>query len=159
MADGAQNLVGDSWKYDQDYHRLSEFLGVDKNEREDFGLANKISIIRDWAGINDKKPTLESVANNIHGLKKKLGTQNLGQTLVNELYQAIRLDLDGQRNKKQSQQVPQKIELRKQEKPQGIKQVIAQTIQQSVSGMVKAALQDKKLVEQTIKGSIAEALK
>lgn len=79
------------WKYDPDYHRLAEFLGVDRFDREDFEIAKKIALIADWAGFNKGKDVI-AAQESVTKLRHKLGVQFVGKPLVTELYKIIRLD-------------------------------------------------------------------
>lgn len=84
------DAVGETWKYDPNYHRMAEFLGVDRFDREDYETAKKIAMISDWAGI-DKHGDVDRAQRAITQLRKELGVQFIGKTLVTELYKQVRL--------------------------------------------------------------------
>lgn len=144
--------VGEAWKYNPEYQRASEFLGVNKYDRENADVANKISFIDDWAAKESKSADPNSKLWTIEGLRKKLGFQFIGKNLVNEMYKHIRLDQDRQK-------VGRTPVVRTQAKGNPIQKVVAQTVQQSVAGMVKQALGDKKLIQGTIQNAMKEAMK
>lgn len=91
----AQELYGDEWKYNPEYHRLAEFLEVNKFDREDIDLAKKMSIIWDWARIKKKGNSLEDgsigtsstalSANDWHRLELKVDTTGAAGAHIVEL--------------------------------------------------------------------------
>lgn len=80
--------VGDTWKYHPEYNRMAEFLGIGKSEREDLGVAQKLSYLRDWAGESSK---IDTALWRIRQVAKRMGVNTQGKTLVNDLYQYVRL--------------------------------------------------------------------
>lgn len=157
MADepGRSEPLGDAFRYNPDYHRVAEFLGVDKYDREDYGTASKISIIRDWAGIQSKSETTEGALLAIDDLRKQLGFQFIGKPLVNEMYKAIRLEMDTARANVLYQPIPPKT---KKEKGT-IEEAITEAVQGTITEVVKKAIQAKDFVEKSITGAVQEAVK
>lgn len=90
MPDTYTEPLGDTWRYDPSYHRLADFLGVDKYERDRLEFAEKLSLIADWSGL-DKHGDVMKAMHGIKRLQRELGVQVVGKPLVTELYQAIRL--------------------------------------------------------------------
>ncbi len=41
MSEIRAEVMGDGWKYDPNYNRMCEFLGVDKYDRDNFDIAKK----------------------------------------------------------------------------------------------------------------------
>ena len=39
----------DVYKYDPEYHRFADYMGVDIHKRKDLKIANKLSLLFDWA--------------------------------------------------------------------------------------------------------------
>jgi len=125
----ADDLVGDEWKYNEDYHKTANFLGVDKYDRNDLEVAKRLSFIRDWAEKKNKKNPYDQ----IYQLRKRLGVQDIGPTLVNQLFQHLRLAQDTEKKKK--------IIIKKitpQEKM--VKQSVAKIIQQTLQKVMKEVL-------------------
>jgi len=94
--------VGDSYKYNPDYHKFADFLGVDAELRSDHDLAQKIATIYDWGkenlhGNGDRVDVSMAIKN----LKSFLGTNLQGEELVKKLYQWVRLDRDRRRIEKE----------------------------------------------------------
>lgn len=83
--------VGENWKYNPEYHRLCDFLGINVFDRNEYTLAQKLSVIRDWAG---EKKSINDALWTIKGLQKKLGIQGEGKPLIHQLYEYIRLSND-----------------------------------------------------------------
>ena len=95
-------ILGDAYKYDPEYHRLCDFLGVDRDTRSDYDVAKKISLIADWGkkmagNTNDGV----EIRGEIKSLQRRLGISLQGKTLVNKLYQWVRLDMDRRRIEKE----------------------------------------------------------
>jgi len=89
--------LGDSFQYDPDYNRMCDYLGIDVYERRDLKTAQKVSHLTDWALTKSKSKRLEDAMTKITKLIKDKGINNTnGQTLVNQLYQDVRLKEDVQ---------------------------------------------------------------
>lgn len=146
MSDTYSEPVGEAWKYNQDYHRAADFLGVDKHDRDNFELANKISLIHDYAGMEAGSARTEDALNHMQAMRKKLGVNTQGKTLVNQLYQHVRLEMDRRRSGK-----PQAKSKPTPKKTMSSKNPLAKAIQSSVQNMVKEAISDKKFIEDTVK--------
>lgn len=86
--------LGDVWKYDPDYNRTADFLGIDRFVRENVKVASKISYITDWAYENKKSTKIQDALWEINNLKGRLGVNTQGETLVNQLYEFLRLKND-----------------------------------------------------------------
>lgn len=93
MSEGATEQMGEMWKYDPDYHRMADYLGLDVHARQDYGLAQKISIIRDWAGMQGKNDTTTEALGALQKLKHQLGTNIQGKELIHDMYEHIRLGM------------------------------------------------------------------
>lgn len=89
--------LGDVWKYDPDYNRAADFLGVDKHQREDVKTAQKISFLVDWAVKTKKSAKPEDALWTLNDLRKKLGINNQGESLVGQLFEFVRLKQDRER--------------------------------------------------------------
>jgi hypothetical protein len=98
---GDQNVKTTDYMDDVEYHRVSEFLEVNNEERKDFKLAEKIGYLYDWAkeetGSEDRIKRLEA----IKGLQKRLGIWQTGKETIKKLYQYVRLDQDRKRIEKE----------------------------------------------------------
>lgn len=91
----------DTFLFDPKFHRLADFLGVDKYKRDDPKLAQKVAFLSDWAEDNSKSDDFPVILKTLIGLKKDLGTTLRGETLVRELYKWTRLDADSKRIEQQ----------------------------------------------------------
>ena len=92
-----QDLVGDSWRYDPQYHKMADFLGINKYDRDDGEVAQKISLLWDWSIMSSKGSTPEDYLLYLYDLRGKLGIPSQGKTLLHDLHQYARLDLDRRR--------------------------------------------------------------
>lgn len=155
----ANEPLGESWQYHPEYHKMASFLGLDQHARQDYKVAQKLALIRDWAGLKGKKDDITDSLAVVDGVRKKIGTQAVGKTLIDQLYQHIRLDMDTQsRTPLRPNGTPQrKQEVKK--KDTGIKGAVAQAVQSSIQNMVKSTLGDKKMLQKTIQTVVSESLK
>lgn len=83
--------VGETWKYNQDYHRLANFIGLNDQQKGDFRNAQKVAAIRDYF---HKAKTEPEALEQIYKFQKQLGINTQGETLLNQLYQHVRLKQD-----------------------------------------------------------------
>lgn len=147
MADGMSESIGDTFKYNPEYHKVADFLGVDIHDREDYDLANKISLIRDYAGIKGKSDSPEDALWAITDIRKGLGVNTQGRTLVNQLYQHMRLKLDTSRANAQKVKAQPKA---REEAPKAKNPVIGDLVQK--------AMQDKKLINQAVQSVVQQQI-
>lgn len=96
----AIDVLTDTYRYDPDYHRMADFLGVDRDDRNNIKMAQKISLLTDWATWETGKDDLESLVEKIEELTKSEGINDRGRTLVDHLYQKIRIHMDKLRQAK-----------------------------------------------------------
>ncbi len=89
--------IGDSFKYNQDYNRASDFLGIDKNQRESIKVAEKISYLVDWAYQQNKNTDVQGALLKINKLRKELGLNSQGELLLGQLFEFVRLKADIER--------------------------------------------------------------
>lgn len=89
-----QDLFVDTWKYNPDYHRAADFFGINEFDRKDQHIAEKISHLIDTVSQRVNAKNLNEVLLNIHKIRKELGTQTTGKTLLNEVYQYNRIQED-----------------------------------------------------------------
>lgn len=86
-------LVGGNdiaWQYNPDYHRMSDLLGVQQQDKMDENIAQKIGFIRDFVQAQDETDARAK----IQELVRSLGVQYRGRELVQHLYQYARLSAD-----------------------------------------------------------------
>lgn len=92
---------GVSYLDDISYHRMADFLGISPNDRRDSYLAERISLLTDWAKIESKSKDILDQKIVIKGLIRNLGYQYQGRQLILNLYKWIRLDIDKKRIEKE----------------------------------------------------------
>lgn len=116
------SYVGDAFKYDPEYQRTADYIGMGRDDREDIDTANKLSFVKEWT----KGKTLEESLQKMYDLRRRLGTQTVGRTLVNEMYHYLRL-------------TPPKAKpaVKKQANPMG---AIEKAIQKVVTSTLKSAM-------------------
>ena len=85
--DSQGSYMGDAWQYDPNYQRTAEFLGIDKYDRQDLDVYKKIS---HFDTLHEGKELPERLQE-LENLRKKIGSQSQGRTLLNQLYQYSKL--------------------------------------------------------------------
>jgi len=88
--------VGEMWKYDRGFHRLADFLGVDREKRNDARMAKKMFYLIERASIKAKSKDIIKIMNQIDKMRKDTGESYQGELLINRLYQDQRLSHDTQ---------------------------------------------------------------
>lgn len=137
-------ILGDEWKYNPEYNRIAEMLGVDRFDRESLEIAKKISLVRDYVDLIDGKVSSESEAlQKIYGMKKQLGTNDQGTTLLNQLFQHARLDMD---TRKLDAVTPK--EQTKKEEPKEQKFDLKKVVQQTIEGVIQGVIKQSKVKEE-----------
>lgn len=96
------DTLGESWKYDPVYHRLAGFLGVGANKRQENRIAERILYIAQ----STKGKDINSILSKVQTLRRKLGISQIGELLVDQLYQSMRLqnDIELRRSKEIAEQ-------------------------------------------------------
>ena len=79
--------VGEVWKYDPKYHRVADFLGLDITDRQNYRVWQKVSYLMDQASRKAKSGNIIDQMHAIDKLRKSMGIQAQGETLINSLYQ------------------------------------------------------------------------
>lgn len=146
--------IGDSFQYDPDYHRMSNFLGVDQHERGDMKIAEKISALKDWAQSQHKSGELNDTLSALHELRRKVGTQSQGKTLINELYQHLRFQskpTPTNKARKKSAAKPQKVD--------PITKAVQTTAEQRIAQIVARTMTNKNFIYRTVNQVIGKAFK
>lgn len=137
-------ILGDEWKYNPEYNRISDLLGIDRFDRENLDIAQKVSLVRDYIDLLDGKVSSEHEAlQKIYSLKKHLGTNDQGPTLLNQLYQHARLDIDERKLQAVTPKPPEEKAPPK-EKEFNLKKVVQQTIEGVLQGVVKHSQEQPK---------------
>lgn len=81
---------GDTYKYDMNYHKMADFLGLKKDDKMDFDIAQKVAYLRDFTKEKDELDAMVKIRDVI----KQLGVTFQGKELVNHLYKYTRLYQD-----------------------------------------------------------------
>lgn len=152
--------VGEAWKYDQDYHRMADFLGLSVYDRQDYRTAQKVKALKTLAGERTGKEDVTTVLTEVAKLQKTIGYHGVGKELINQLYQNMRINQDTQRIRKEQAQI--KVE-KPAQKNTPIQKVVSASVNQvvgkTINEMVKKALTDKRVIQGAVESSMAQALK
>lgn len=91
------DLLSDIYKYNPEYHKFADLLGVDKKRRDDIKVAQKLSLLYDWAKERVGADDLVQIADEVNALRKQEGLSLLGTELVGHLYEKVRIEMDKKR--------------------------------------------------------------
>lgn len=86
----------DNYLFNPQYHRLADFMGIDKFEREDYETATKLLKLYEW-GLAKTDGEFTSILKEVTKMKRDLGLTLRGNDLVKEMYKWVRLDEDSKR--------------------------------------------------------------
>lgn len=98
-------MAGNSFRYDPNYHRFADYLGLNKFDRDNFNIAKKVSLIYDWALNNSKKEDFLAITQEVDKLRKSIGTNDRGKTLLGDLYRYARIKMDYKRERERNQEL------------------------------------------------------
>ncbi len=136
--------LGQTYQYNQDYHKMSDFLGVSIYDRSDDTLAKKVTALKDWASEKTGKKDIHAALVEVSKLQKSLGVHFIGKPLVTELYKHMRLNQVNQEGQAPIQPTAPSMrpqpQVKAKPKTTSIQQAVAQTVQKSVSEMVSQVL-------------------
>lgn len=103
--DAQRKDTGVEYKYNIEYQRFCDDLGVDKYKRDDIHVAEKMSFIYDWAKEQVGSDDGAAISVTIRDLVRTLGVQNLqGVALADHLFRWTRLDLSSEQLKMKSKE-------------------------------------------------------
>lgn len=182
--DGAMETVAESWKVDPTYNKISDFLGLDIYDRQNYKTYQKIEKIKEYAQQKGEHPT--QILNEMYRLKKSLGTWRVGEDLVNELFQNVRIKEATNKFNAEKKIVEKKDNVAKEVvKPnketgtskslngmiqksvaqavqskvsQHISNTVNQGVKQTLSAMIRKTLSDKKTIQKTTEEAITKAI-
>ena len=136
----ATEPLGETWQYNPDYHRTADFLGVNIYDRRDYKIAKKIAALSDWAEHKTGKKDIQSVLTEVARLQRSIGTSVVGKTLVDQLFENMRITEDTTRLKKEAEV---KAKLKEEKKVDPIQKATAQlssAIGKTLNEMLKTTL-------------------
>lgn len=102
--------MNDSYKYDPTYHRFCDFLGINKLGREDIRVASKIAHLYDWASSRANSDDFSKVAQTVDSVIQQQGVSFVGKTLIDYLYQRVRIKDDSSRMRDEEEAKKRKIQ-------------------------------------------------
>jgi hypothetical protein len=167
MDNQSSEPVGETWNLDPEYHKVSDFLGVNIYDRNDSELAKKVYALKDWAMETGNGKTITSALMQMRTLQRELGHQFIGKPLILEMYKTVRLNeaykqersLPEQPIKNQTVKPEVKAEKSKQiAKPAKAQDKEDAAISESVNSVVSKALGNKKTIQNAVLNAIKEAL-
>ncbi len=158
--------VGEAYNLDPNYHKMSDFLGVNVYDRSNSELAKKVNYIHDWAEQKSGKKDITDTLWQVRSLQRELGHNFIGKPLITEMYKYLKLksDHDQPRTEQVSPpaEVQKEIKVVKKENPKkasSIQKAVAETVQQSVTQMVNGIISDKKMIQGAVQNALKEAFK
>src|SRR5882672_4794823 len=130
QAQPATEPLGESWQNNSDYNRAADFLGVNVYDRRDFKIAKKIAALSDWAEHKTGKKDVNSILTEVARLQRTIGSSVVGKTLVDQLYQNMRISQDTKRLVEKEKTMEQSKASEKKVNP--IQKTVAETVNKVV---------------------------
>lgn len=84
----------DAFKYNPEYHRFADSLGVDRDARNDVKVAKKLALLYDWAAMDTGSKDFETINARVDKLRQQTGVTFVGKELANLLYLRVRVQMD-----------------------------------------------------------------
>lgn len=93
------DFISNEFKYNVDYHRFADFLGIDNSDRQEAKTAMDAALLYDWGVGKSGSGDFREITNQVSKLQKKLGVSYTGMTLLKTLVHWAKIDLDDRRLK------------------------------------------------------------
>lgn len=154
----ARKDTGIDYKYNTEYHRFCDDLGVDKYKRDDARVAQKVALIYDWAKEQTETEDGGKISVAIRDLTRTLGVQNTqGELLVDHLFRWIRVDMDGERvrmQEKTKELVEKELQIKQQ-----ITAIEPKISNEELETRVKLGMKDiQKQIKRRVKSQVTAAI-
>lgn len=148
-------VLSEPWKYDISYHRFVDFLGLDKYKRDNQGIAEKVALVYDWAKEIVGRDDITAIMSAVNAFQRDLGTNAIGETLLNILHRNIRLDMTGQ-----TPTVPKKKKVEKKEEKKKEVSLLDKGLEKTMKPIKKKIQKEvKERIKTTIDESVSAALR
>lgn len=149
---------GSEYKYNIEYHRFCDDLGVKTSDREDIKIAQKASLVYDWAKEQIGSDNGAAISSTIKDLIHTLGVQNIkGELLVDHLYRWIRIDMADEQlrtKEKEKELVEKEVQIKQQ-----IKSIEPKISDEELTRRVKAGMKDvQSSIKRKVKSHITLAI-
>lgn len=146
------------YKYNAEYQRFCDDLGVDKYKRDDYRTAEKLSFIYDWAKNQVGTDDGNAISVAVRDLVRTLGVQNLqGVSLADYLFQWTRLDLSSEKlrmKEKEKGMIEKSMEMKAE-----IKKIEPRISEQELDARVQAGIKDlRKRIGMKVKSHITASI-
>lgn len=148
---------GIDYRFNPEYHRFCDDLGLERNGRENPSIANKVSYLYDWAKENSESEDGTKISAVIKDLTQKLGYSYRGEVLIDSLYQWTRLESDSQRlrmRELEGEMVEKQLEVK-----QKIKTIEPKISEQELEKRVKEGMKEtQKAIKRRVQSHITQAI-
>ena len=155
--------TGVEYKYNVEYQRFCDDLGIDKYKRDGFEVAQKVSLIYDWAKEQVGSEDGNKISLAIRDLVRTLGIQNIqGELLADNLFRWIRIDMAGEQNRvknMEKEMIDKELQIK-----QEIKKIEPKISDEELETRIKEGMKDvqakiKKRVKSYLTASINKGIK
>lgn len=97
-AERSELIPNQNWQTDPMFYELANFLNVDSRDYDQ--MADKISVITEWAINETSSNKIEDIMHSIRGLEERLQPPEWGQKRINHVYNFLRMNSQYQSHKK-----------------------------------------------------------
>lgn len=155
--------TGIDYKYNFEYHRFCNDLGLDSHKRENMANAQKLALIYDWTKENIESDDGARISQSVRDLIRTLGFQNIrGELLVDSLFRWIRMDMEGEKSRiknKQKELLNKELEIKQEIKKIEPKISEKELEERITEGMKEMQKQIKRKVKSRVTASINRGIR
>lgn len=149
---------GVEYKYNMEYQRFCDDLGVNKFKRDDVHVAEKVAFVYDWAKEQIGSEDGSKISMTVRDLTRTLGVQNLqGELLADHLYRWMRMDMEGEKlraKEKEGELFEKELQMK-----QHIKTIEPKISDEELETRIKAGMKDiQKQIRRRVKSHITSTL-
>lgn len=150
--------TGIEYKYNFEYHRFCNDLGLDSHKRENMANAQKLALIYDWTKDNIESEDGAKISQSVRDLIRTLGFQNIrGELLVDSLFRWIRMDMEGEKSRIKSKQkdlLDKELEIK-----QEIKKIEPKISDEELEKRIKDGMKDmQKQIKRRVKSHVTASI-
>lgn len=149
--------TGMEYKYNPEYHRFCDDLGIDKYRRDDSRIADKVALLYDWAKEQVGTEDGATISKAIADLTTKLGVQARGELLTDYLFRWVRMDMASEKirtREKEKEMVEKEMSMK-----QEIKKIEPRISDEDLENRVKEGMKDvQKKIKARVKSQITKSI-
>lgn len=154
----------DAWKYNPDYYKMADFLGIKHEDKVDDEVARKVLYLKEFTGSSNAVDAMYKIRSMIH----QMGISSKGKDALIQVYRYARLQQDKMSIEKEmglyKQANTRSVQPQKPKQPTSSKSIISnkaidKTVSKQIGGISKIIQSSvQRQVQSTIQSSIKNAV-